>query len=167
MTDITIFKYKVAIPTSIALIASHYTDIYSAIIALLIMTSLDTISKIHYTGIEKGLSMNPFKLSFWRHINSGGLRQMSKKVFGEYFKYLIIVFVVDYFILKSLVKVPFVGRDIDLPTATLYLFTLIEIRSIAENIGENGGNNYLDFILKFLPKNMQDFYTTMFPKNKS
>lgn len=152
---------KNIIVLSISALLAKYTNIEDVLLAFLIITLIDTLTGIHATAVEKGLKFNPFSLAFYKHINSAGLRQMSKKVFGEYFVWLIVVFIVDHLVLKSAFKIPFFGNDLFLPIALLYFFIFIEIRSIGENIGRSGRINWLIELVKFLPKDLKNIYTKL------
>lgn len=134
---------------------AHYTDILTALYAFVIITFLDTATRINANAVGKGLKFNPFKGYFWKEIKSDGMREMCRKIFGEYFYYLIIAFVVDYFIFKKLFLVDFMGRQLTLPVIALYVFSAIEIWSIGENIEDSGGKNLIKRMLHFLPEKFQ------------
>jgi len=139
-------------------ILAKYTNIIDIFAGFMIITIIDTLTAIHCSAIQKGIKFNPLLREFWTHISSSGLRRMAKKVFGEYFVWLIVVFVVDHMILNSLFKVPFFGDSLYLPVALLYFFTLIEIRSIGENLGKAGKVNWLEKLVSFLPKDLKSIY---------
>lgn len=134
---------------------AHYTDIKTAFWAFIIITILDTVTRINAEAVNKGLKFNPFKGYFWAEIKSGGLREMCKKIFSEYMIYLIVAFVVDILIFKQSVLIDFLDRKLTLPVIALYLFSAVELWSIGENIEDSGGKNLFKRILHFLPTKFQ------------
>lgn len=157
MHDISHFTKEIYLTISlfISTALAHYTDIKTALFAFLIITLIDTTTRINADALKKGLKFNPFKKYFWLEIKSTGLRDMCKKIFSEYFMYLIIAFVVDVLIFKQEFLIEFMGRKLTLPVISLYIFSAVEIWSIAENIEDAGGVNLLKRVMHFLPEKWQ------------
>lgn len=155
--EIYLFSKEIylAICLSLSTVLAHYTDLKTAFWAFLIITFLDTLTRINANAVEKGLKFNPFKKYFWLEIQSTGLREMCKKIFSEYFVYLIIAFVVDVLIFKQEFLIDFMGRKLTLPVIALYLFSAVELWSIGENIEDSGGVNIFKKIFHFLPEKWQ------------
>jgi hypothetical protein len=134
---------------------AHYTDIKTAFWAFIIITILDTTTRINAEAVKKGLVFNPFKGYFWAEIKSGGLRDMCKKIFSEYFVYLIISFVIDILIFKQNFLIDFMDRKLTLPVIALYVFSAVELWSIGENIEDSGGTNIFKRVIHLLPEKVQ------------
>lgn len=134
---------------------SNYNRIDYAFYCFLIITSLDTVTRINAGAIAKKLKFNPFKAYFWKEIKSSGLRDMYKKVFMEYGVYLIISFVVDQLVFNGTITFNIYGSNLKLPVIALYLFSFVEVWSIGENIEEAGGINLIKKTLHFLPEKIQ------------
>lgn len=134
---------------------SNYARIDYAFYCFLIITSLDTVTRINAEAAAKKLKFNPFKGYFWAEIKSEGLRDMFKKVFTEYGVYLIISFVIDRLVFAGTITFNVYGSDIKLPVIALYFFSFVEVWSIGENIEESGGINLVKRVLHFLPEKLQ------------
>jgi hypothetical protein len=144
---------------------SHYTDIKIALYAFVIISVLDTITRIHADATKKGLKFNPFKGYFWNEIKSGGVREMLRKVFMEYGIYLIIAFVIDVLVFKQEVTFEIHNRQMTLPVIALDLFSAIELWSIGENIEDAGGVNIFKRITQYLPEKFQKVINPDTPNN--
>ena len=140
-----------------------YIDIDKAIYLLIAATILDTISAINAQAVAKGLVFNPFKRYFWLMIKSTGLKMWGKKVFREYFVYILLAFMVDRLVLKGLVIVDVHHWQLKLPVVVIYFLAFIEIWSIGENIEKTGRPNYIKKLANwFLP----DKYKKFLPGNE-
>lgn len=152
-------KYYLLVITFISTILSyHSNNLKTALIAFLIITLLDTLTRINAQAQKEGLRFNPFKVYFYKQIRSKGLRDMCEKVFTRYGVWLIIAFVIDFYILDQMILLDFNDKGLTLPIISLYLFCGIEIWSIGENIEEAGGTNLLKKILHLLPQKIQKIF---------
>lgn len=153
------FTYEIylIISTGISGILTNYYKIDYALYCFLIVTSLDTITRINANALEKQLKFNPFRKYFWREIKSDGFREMLKKIFAEYGIYLIICFVVDKYVLDH-INIRVLSQDLSLPVVALYLFSAIEIWSIGENIDDAGGINLFKRVLHLFPEKFQKIF---------
>lgn len=139
----------------VSTVLTYFTDVHTAILAFLAITAMDTITRIHASAIKKGLRFNPFKMYFWKQIDSKGLRKMCDKVFGQYTVYLILAFIVDAFILKQMVIVEMFNQELTLPIVALYVFSAIEIWSVGENLEDAGMLNIPKRVFHLLPEKIQ------------
>jgi hypothetical protein len=153
-----IHEVYLTICLAISSFLAFYTDIKSAFFAFVILTILDTVTRINANAKNKGLKFNPFKRYFWAEIQSGELRIMLQKVVMEYGIYLIIAFVIDVLIFKNSVLFEIYNRKMTLPVISLYVFSGIELWSIGENIADAGGVNIFKRIIHFLPEKYQKIF---------
>ena len=144
--------------TFISTVLTYHTSLRTALYAFLIITVLDTITRIHADATKEGLKFNPFKRYFYGQIKSEGLRNMMSKIFLQYGVYLIIAFTIDYYILDKAVLLNYNDKGLTLPIISLYIFSGIEIWSIGENIEESGGVNLIKRLLHFLPEKIQKIF---------
>jgi len=141
-----------ALATFVSSIFTYFTDIHTALIAFLLITLLDTITRIHATAIGKGLKFRPWTKEFWKQIDSKGLRKMCDKVFGQYAIYLILSFIINSLILKDMVIMELFNQELTLPILALYIFSAIETWSIGENLEDAGLMNLPKRILHLIPE---------------
>ena len=143
--------------TNIALFTSFlvgaYTDIELALLAFLIITSLDT-----YTSMRADKKINNINKPLWKLIKSSGLRRWCNKVFNDFGISLIIIFVVDILIFKKAITIPLMGRDLQLPIVGMYIFSFIEIWSIGENMEKAGGINIFKKLVDLLPEKIKKLF---------
>ena len=151
-------KLYLMIITFISTVLTYHTSLRTALYAFLIITILDTITRIHADATKEGLKFNPFKRYFYGQIKSEGLRNMMSKIFLQYGVYLIIAFTIDYYILDKAVLLNYNDKGLTLPIISLYIFSGIEIWSIGENIEESGGVNLIKRLLHFLPEKIQKIF---------
>ena len=151
-------KLYLMIITFISTVLTYHTSFKTALYAFLIVTVLDTITRIHADATKEGLKFNPFKRYFYGQIKSEGLRNMMSKIFLQYGVYLIIAFTIDYYILDKAVLLNYNDKGLTLPIISLYIFSGIEIWSIGENIEESGGVNLIKRLLHFLPEKIQKIF---------
>jgi hypothetical protein len=154
----SINKYYLIIITFISTLLSCHTNLKTALAAFTIITLLDTLTRINAQAKKQGLKFNPFRLYFYRQIQSKGLRDMCEKIFTRYGVWLIISFVIDYYILDRMILVDFNDKGLTLPVIALYLFCGIEVWSIGENIEDAGGVNIIKKILHLLPEKIQKIF---------
>lgn len=157
-------KLYVFVTGAIALFISGYSDFISTLYGFLIITTLDTLTSIHAGAKEKGLKFNPLKWYFWREIKSGLLREWAKKVFVEYFVYVIIAFVLEVFVIQARLNIQVVNWTLDLPTSCLWIFMAIELWSIGENIEDAGGVNWIKRGARALEKLLPAWITSILKK---
>lgn len=135
-----------------------YTDIDLALYLFLAATVLDTFSAINAQAVAKGLTFNPFKMYFWMEIKSKGLRSWAKKLFGEYTIYIILAFMLDKWVLKSMIVIDVHHWQLTLPVAVIYFLAFIEIWSIGENIEKTGRPNYIKKLVNWMmPEKFKKF----------
>ena len=80
---------------------------------------------------------------------------MCEKVFLEYGVYLLIAFAVDKYILEQMVIFEFNSKHLTLPILAIWIFSFIEIWSVAENVEDAGGKNIFKLINELLPEKLQ------------
>lgn len=152
-------KAFIFVASTAAWLTSTYVNVLSALAFFAIATTLDTWSRIDVNAKKKRLKFNPLRRKFWFEISSDALRIWFKKVFQEYFVYVIIAFALDILILKSCFKFNVLYLKLDIPTATIILFAFNEVWSIFENREELGKKNYLKKIIgsitPFFPESWQ------------
>jgi hypothetical protein len=158
------FTYEIymAIAATISAFLTAYYKIDMAFFCFILITSLDTITRVHADAIKKNLVFNPFKAYFWREFKSDKFREMLNKVFLEYGVYLVIAFILDTLVFDKLL-LNIYGQRLTLPVIALYLFSFIELWSIGENIDEAGGVNIFKRIVHLLPEKVQEIIN---PKEK-
>lgn len=145
---------------SISTFLACYTDLVPALCFFVLMTIIDTVSKIDAHAHNKGLKFNPLKRYFWREIKSGGMRQWCKKVLWDYGRYALIAFALNEWVLKRMIILEVMDRKLELPVVAIYLFGGIEMWSIGENIEEGGGpKNLFKRVTQFLPEKVQQIFT--------
>lgn len=83
------------------------------------------------------------------------MREMCEKLFLEYGIYLLIAFAVDNYILDQMVLFEFNKIPLTLPILAIWIFTFIEVWSIAENVEDAGGRNIFKLVYDFLPDKMK------------
>lgn len=142
----------IGIASFISTVLTYFTDIHTALVAFLLITLIDTFTRIHASAIKKGMKFEPWTIEFWKQIESKGLRRMCDKVFGQYSVYLILTFIIDVFILKSMIIVEMFNQGLTLPIIALYIFSAIEIWSIGENLEDAGLLNLPKRILHLFPE---------------
>lgn len=154
----SIDKLYLIITSFISTLLAYHTSLPTAIYAFLIVTVLDTVTRIHADAEKQGLKFNPFKAYFYSQIKSEGLRGMMNKIFAQYGIYLIIAFTIDYYILDKSVLLNYNDKGLTLPIISLYIFSGIEIWSIGENIEDFGGINLIKKIIHLLPERIQKIF---------
>jgi hypothetical protein len=158
------FTYEIYIAAA-AVISSFMTAYYKidmAFFCFVLLTSLDTITRVHADAVKKKLVFNPFKAYFWREFKSDKFRAMLNKIFSEYGIYLIIAFILDTLVFDKLL-LNIYGQKLTLPVIALYIFSFIELWSIGENIDDAGGVNIFKRIVHLLPEKVQEIIN---PKEK-
>lgn len=151
-------KLYLFIGTLLSGVLACHTDLLLALCAFAVITTLDTLTAIHASAFQRGVEFAPLKLYFWKQITSAGLRAWTKKVFAEYGVYLIIAFVISEWILKNIPVLEIFERRLTLPVMAVYLFCLIEMWSVGENIEKAGGVNLFKRILHLLPEKIQQLF---------
>ncbi len=148
-------KIYIFISSTISGILSYHVELEDSLTIFSIIVILDSITRIHANAKKKGLKFNPFALYFWKEIKSKGLREMCEKVFLEYGVYLLIAFAVDKYILEQMVIFEFNSKHLTLPILAIWIFSFIEIWSVAENVEDAGGKNIFKLINELLPEKLQ------------
>lgn len=148
-------KIYIFISSTISGILSYHVELEDSLTIFSIVVILDSITRIHTNAKKKGLKFNPFALYFWKEIKSKGLREMCEKVFLEYGVYLLIAFAVDKYILEQMVIFEFNSKHLTLPILAIWIFSFIEIWSVAENVEDAGGKNIFKLINELLPEKLQ------------
>lgn len=148
-------KIYIFISSTISGILSYHVELEDSLTIFSIVIILDSITRIHANAKKKGLKFNPFALYFWKEIKSKGLREMCEKVFLEYGVYLLIAFAVDKYILEQMVIFEFNSKHLTLPILAIWIFSFIEIWSVAENVEDAGGKNIFKLINELLPEKLQ------------
>ncbi len=143
------------ISSTISGILSYHVELEDSLTIFSVVVILDSITRIHANAKKKGLKFNPFALYFWKEIKSKGLREMCEKVFLEYGVYLLIAFAVDKYILEQMVIFEFNSKHLTLPILAIWIFSFIEIWSVAENVEDAGGKNIFKLINELLPEKLQ------------
>lgn len=132
-------------------------------------TTLDTITRIHADSVKLGLKFNPFKMYFWLRIHSSGLKAMGRKIFLEYTFPIIMATGFDYWVLKSKFHFDVMSLHLNIPSAGILFFALVETWSIFENLEDAGHVNWTKKIFnvgkKHLPSKLKDIFA-IFAKNK-
>lgn len=154
-------KSYIFLTTTISGILSYHTELQSSLTIFSIVILLDSITRIHADAKKKKLKFNPFQLYFWKEIKSKGLRKMCEKLFLEYGVYLLIAFAVDKYILEQMILFEFNSKHLTLPILALWIFSFIEIWSIAENVEDAGGRNIFKLAHELLPEKMQSILTNL------
>ena len=148
-------KIYIFISSTISGILSYHVELEYSLTIFSVVVILDSITRIHANAKKKGLKFNPFALYFWKEIKSKGLREMCEKVFLEYGVYLLIAFAVDKYILEQMVIFEFNSKHLTLPILAIWIFSFIEIWSVAENVEDAGGKNIFKLINELLPEKLQ------------
>ena len=148
-------KIYIFISSTISGILSYHVELEDSLTIFSVVVILDSITRIHANAKKKGLKFNPFALYFWKEIKSKGLREMCEKVFLEYGVYLLIAFAVDKYILEQMVIFEFNSKHLTLPILAIWIFSFIEIWSVAENVEDAGGKNIFKLINELLPEKLQ------------
>jgi hypothetical protein len=148
------YEIYIAIATTISAFLTAYYKIDMAFFCFILITSLDTITRVHAEAVKKKLIFNPFKAYFWREFKSDKFREMLNKIFSEYGVYLIIAFILDTLVFDKLL-LNIYGQRLTLPVIALYLFSFIELWSIGENIDDAGGVNIFKRIVHLLPEKIR------------
>ena len=148
------YDIYIVVATILSSFITAYYKVDLAFFCFILITSLDTVTRVHADAMKKKLRFNPFKAYFWRELKSTGFREMLNKVFYEYGVYLIIAFILDTLVFEKLL-IDIYGVKLTLPVISLYVFSFIELWSIGENIDEAGGINLFKRLLHFLPEKLQ------------
>ena len=151
------FTYEIYLffATIISSFVTEYYKVDMAFFCFILITCLDTLTRVHADAVSKKIKFNPLKAYFWREFKSGKFRNMLRKIFYEYGVYLIIAFILDTLVFENLL-ISIYGEKLTLPVIALYIFSFIELWSIGENIDEAGGVNIFKRIIKFLPEKIQE-----------
>lgn len=160
-------KAYLFISTTISGILSYHVELEDSLTIFSIVVILDSITRIHANAKKKGLKFNPFTLYFWKEIKSKGLRVMCEKVFLEYGVYLLIAFAVDKYILEQMIIFEFNSKHLTLPILAIWIFSFIEIWSIAENVEDAGGKNIFKLIGELLPEKLQNILENLKANKKN
>lgn len=148
-------KIYLLISTTISGLLAYHTELKSSLSVFILVIILDSVTRVHANAKKRGLKFNPFKKYFWLEIKSKGLRNMCEKFFLEYCIYLLIAFAVDNYILEQMTILEFNSKHLTLPILALWLFSFIEMWSIAENIEDSGGRNIFKIVLELLPEKIK------------
>jgi len=148
-------KVYMFITAVVSSILSYHVELKDSLIIFSIVVVLDSLTRVHANAKKKGLVFNPFAKYFWKEISSKGLRDMCEKVFLEYGIYLLVAFAVDNYILDRMVLFKFNDIHLTLPILALWIFSFIEIWSIAENVEDAGGRNIFKVAYELFPEKLQ------------
>lgn len=151
------FTYEIylSFATVISSFITEYHKVDMAFFCFILITCLDTLTRVHADAVKKGLVFNPFRFYFWKEFKSGRFRDMLHKIFYEYGVYLIIAFILDRLVFEHIL-INIYGKKLTLPVIALYIFSFIELWSVGENIDEAGGINIFKRVISFLPQKIQD-----------
>lgn len=149
-------KFFASAYLAITIMFSGYTTFPQTLLAFALITSLDTITSINLGAYKKKLKFNPLKAYFWKEIKSGLIRVWMKKVFKEYFIYLIIAFILDILILEKQLYFDFMYFRLNLPIIVLWWAIGIELWSIGENIEGTGKKNWIKIAFKWLENQVRN-----------
>lgn len=148
-------KFYITISSTLSGFLTYHANLKESLFVLAIVLVLDTITRIHANAKKKGLSFNPFKMYFWKEIESKGFRKMCEKIFLEYGIYIIIAFTLNKYVFNNEVLINFNDKGLTLPVLSIWVFSFIEIWSIAENIEDAGGKNIFKVVKELLPQKIQ------------
>lgn len=157
-TNTFIYNMYLKILAVVSVILSMYFGLEASLKVLGILLVLDSLTRIHATGMKSKTAFNPFKLEFWLVIKSKGLKLALNKAFLQYGIYFTIAFVIDKFILNQLVVVNFNDNGYTLPVVTLWICSGIEVWSIGENIEDAGGINIPKRVIHFFDEKYQKIF---------
>lgn len=130
---------------------SHYIDTMYALVALYMISCLDTITAIHRDAKLQGMRFNPLNRQTWLMIRSDLLRVWFMKLFFEYSLYIIITFILDLLVLRQRFFVHIASDfKVTLPAFVTFFCIGIEIWSIGENMEKSGNKNYIGIICKMV-----------------
>lgn len=151
MKTVTAFFKKLTIQklalTALAPLLTIFMGIQSALAGLGILILLDLLTGIRKSLKQKGVTLNPLRIEFWRSVKSYGMRQTWRKTV-EYVVGIIAFAVLEGFFLKEYsINVLGSHKITELATITI---ALIELYSVFENLEAVSGNNLLKKLLDFI-----------------
>lgn len=137
-------------------ILSLIMDIKSILISLLIIIFIDMITGIRKSFYINKISTNPFKIKFWRSLNSSGIRSTWRKTY-EYGIGIIVFTLLDKYVLH-IGDFEFLNNKRNIVEITIAVACVIEVYSIFENMEAVSGNNLLKRLIGLLPERVKKLF---------
>lgn len=131
------------------------------IIALGLIIIIDTLTGIRKDLYNKGIKVNPFKMSFWQGVKSSGFRKSWRKA-TEYGLGIIVVTVLDVMVLGGTLSLTLGSAVFTLSKFAVVVASLIETYSVFENMEAVSGTNIFKKMIMFFPEQ----YKKLFKKGK-